>query len=261
MHEEPALFDRLPLPGLIEQVVPYSLIVILALCLVSYLGTRRLQKVPGGLQNLLELVVDTLYGLTESILGPAGRRFAPLVGTFFLYILSMNLLGIIPGLKSPTSNLNTTVALGLCAIVAVHYYAIRAHGFGGWLRHFMGEPIFLAPLMFPLHIIGEIARPLSLSLRLFGNIFGEHAVVGILAGMSPFLYHWANSQAGIAVPLQLPMMLFGIFASLIQALVFTMLTAIYISVTVGDLGEHGHGNAAGHGATAGSQAPELSGAH
>jgi F-type H+-transporting ATPase subunit a len=220
-------------------VVPYSFVVLVALALVAYLGTKRSQRIPSTLQNLLELVVDSLTGLTTSILGPSGAKLTPLVGTFFLYILGQNLLGAVPGMKSPTANLNTTVSLALVAIVVVHILAIQVHGVGGWLKHFAGEPAFLAPLMFPLHVIGELARPLSLSLRLFGNIFGEDSVVAILGAMSPFLFKLAGGY-GLAVPLQLPMLLFAMFGGLIQALVFTMLFCIYISVTVGDLDGHSH---------------------
>lgn len=263
MHEHAALFDRLPLPGMLELVIPYSLLVILVLGGLAIAGTRDLKRVPGKLQNFLELVVEGLEGLVTTALGPGGKRFVPFIGSIFLFILGMNYLGLFPGMKAPTTNLNATVSMALVAIFFVHFHAIRAHGVGGWLRHFAGDPVFLAPLMFPLHVVGELARVFSLSLRLFGNIFGEETVVAILAGMSPFLFQWGSSHWGIAVPFQLPMLLFAMFGGLIQALVFTILTCIYISVTVGDLDEHGHGHAH-HGAEAAvshGTEPDLAPAH
>ncbi|MBW3624795.1 MAG: F0F1 ATP synthase subunit A, partial [Armatimonadetes bacterium] len=160
-----------------------------------------------------------------------------------------NLIGLVPGMLAPTSSLNTTVALGLCAIVAVHFYAIRDIGFKTWASHFMGEPKWLAPLMIPLHIVGELARPLSLSLRLFGNIFGEETVLVILAGMSPFIFEHILQINGVpllAVPIQLPMLLFGVFTSLLQALVFSMLVCIYITVTIGEHHAHEHDDHEAH---------------
>jgi F-type H+-transporting ATPase subunit a len=193
--------------------------------------------------------VEGLENFTVSAIGEDGRKYTPLIGTFFLYIAFQNLIGMVPGFLAPTSSLTTTIALGLCAIFSVHYLAIREIGFGAWAAHFMGEPKWLAPLMIPLHIVGEVARPLSLSLRLFGNIFGEEVVIGILAGMSVFLLPNILQIGGVplvALPVQLPMMIFGCFTALLQALVFSMLLCIYITVTIGDHhgheehGEHGH---------------------
>lgn len=222
------------LPSWLPEVVPYTWLVILLLGGLAIVTSRNLSRVPGPLQNALEMAVEGLDSFTKGILGPNGGMFTPLIGTFFLFILGLNLIGLLPFCDSPTSNLNTTVALALVAIVTVHYHALRMHGLGGWLFHLANEPRdtigwVLVPLMFPLHVIGELARPLSLSLRLFGNIFGEDTVVVVLAGMSPLIAHV------LPIPFQVPMLLFAVFGSLIQALVFTMLAAIYISITVGDL--------------------------
>jgi len=232
------------LPEWVPRVLPFSIVVIVLLTVLSILASRDLKKIPSGIQNFMEWAVEGLENFTVSAIGEPGRKYTPLVGTFFLYIAFQNLIGLIPGMLAPTSNLNTTVALGLCAIVAVHYLAIKEIGFKTWAAHFMGDPKWLAPLMIPLHIVGELARPLSLSLRLFGNIFGEETVLVILAGMSPILLHLSGVPL-VALPVQLPMMLFGVFTSLLQALVFSMLLCIYITVTIGDHhghDDHGHGH-------------------
>ncbi|MBM4321145.1 MAG: F0F1 ATP synthase subunit A, partial [Deltaproteobacteria bacterium] len=158
----------------------------------------------------------------------------PLLGTFFLYILFLNLGGLVPGFISATAALNTTVALALCCFIAVQYFAFRSQGFA-YLKHFVGEPWWLFPINVPIHVLGELARPLSLSIRLFGNIFGEDTVIAALISMGVI----ALGAGGwfIPVPMQFPMLIFGIFGSFVQALVFTMLAASYISSVVQ---EHGH---------------------
>jgi len=215
--------------------------VILALAMIAILGylswraTRRMERIPRGMQNVLEFAVESLYAFVRGIIGPQGDKYAPLIATFFLYIFCMNVLGLVPFLKSPTANPTITIALALTAFVMVQVYAIQANGLKGYIKHFTGDIWWLAPLMLPLHIIGELARPLSLSIRLFGNIFGEDMVIAKLVGLAvvvlPFSRIGGNIQA-IPIPLQLPMMLFGIFTSFVQALVFSMLVCIYIAVAV-----------------------------
>jgi F-type H+-transporting ATPase subunit a len=151
----------------------------------------------------------------------------------------MNWLGLIPGLRSPTSGLNMTIALALCSFAYVQFQAIRHSGILGYIKHLAGEPIFMAPLMFPIHLIGELAKPLSLSIRLFGNIFGEDKIIVILAGMSPFILKpWLKF-----VPIQFPMMAFAVFTGFIQALIFMVLTAGYLTVMLGDHEAEGQTNA------------------
>ncbi|MEN6519583.1 MAG: F0F1 ATP synthase subunit A [Armatimonadota bacterium] len=217
--------------GLVEgspwALVLMSWIAILVLGILAYLGTRRMRRVPGPLQNVLEFTVDGLFNFIGGIIGPGGRKYAPFIATFFVYILFMNLMGLVPGFRSPTSGLNMTVALGLLSFFYVQYQAIRQNGFIKYIVHFWGEPWWLGPLMFPIHIIGELAKPLSLSIRLFGNIFGEDKIIIILAGLSPFLFGkpWLKY-----IPVQFPMEVFAVFTSFIQALIFTVLTAAYLTV-------------------------------
>jgi F-type H+-transporting ATPase subunit a len=224
------------LPDSVPRYVPHSVLVILILVVLSILATRNIKKTPGGMQNAMEWVVEGLENFSvDAMGGPEGRAHAPIIGSFFLYILFMNLIGLIPGMISPTTKLSTTVALALVAIVYVHYNAIRTIGVKTWASHFVGEPLWMAPLMIPIHIMGEFARPLSLSFRLFGNIYGEDVVIVILAAMSPVLA--VGGIKFLALPVQFPMLVFSAFTDVLQAFVFTLLVAIYISVTVGD---HAH---------------------
>ena len=217
------------------EMVPVTWLVILLLCGTVIFVSRRLKlRNPGKLQLFIEFCVVALQGFVRNIVGDReARALTPIIGTFFLFILSLNLVGLVPGFISPTASTATTVALALFAFVFVQYVAISRNGVVNYIKHFMGEPLWLAPLMFPLHIIGELARPLSLSVRLFGNIFGEDLVIVVLMmiGSSVLGKLWW-------LPVQFPMMLFAIFTSFVQALVFSMLVGIYISVAVAGHEEH-----------------------
>ncbi len=203
-----------------EEVV-LGVVVMLLMGLACFLMTRRLDlRRPSKTQAALELVVSSLQNMVMGLIGPDGMRYLPFVGTLFLYILLMNLVGVIPLWKTPTANLNVTIAMALTTIVYVHYHGIRANGIGGYLRHYMGDPIWMAPLNFPIHVIGEIARPISLSLRLFGNMFGEDTVIAILIMLAAPLW---------IIPFHFPMILLTIFTSFVQAMVFTMLSCTYIA--------------------------------
>ncbi|MBI3268996.1 MAG: F0F1 ATP synthase subunit A [Planctomycetes bacterium] len=206
----------------------------------TYFTTRNLQKVPTGLQNLGELIVESLRRFCTTIIGPQGLDFLPLVGTLFLYIFSLNLLGLLPGFKSPTSNVNITFSLACVTFFCTHYYGWKYQGVG-YLKHFLGEPLWLAPLMLPIHLIGELARPVSLTFRLFGNIMGEDTAIAVFIGL--------GIGTGLYLPLQLPLMALAVFTSLVQAVVFTLLSSIYISgaTTVHEHHE-AHGEAQGHAA-------------
>ena len=142
---------------------------------------------PGRLQALLELIVEGLENFTKSQMGRVAERFAPFIGTFFIYIFTMNMMGQIPLFHSPTSNLNTTIALTLIVFFVTQYQGIKNNGIFGYLKHMVGKPIWLAPLTFPLHIMQEVlSRPLSLSMRLFGNIMGRIRLSPYLLGSPRF---------------------------------------------------------------------------
>ena len=187
------------------------------------------RKAPTGIQRYVEYVVEQLNGLTTGIIGHGGEKYTPLVGTIFLYILGMNLIGNIPGFHSPSANVSITLALGLVVFVFVQFEGLRQNGFGH-ITHFMGPKLgkypLMAPLMFPIEIISECVRPFTLAIRLFGNIFGEDLLIVIFAGLLGTL---VGSWAGW-FPLQLPLMILGLLTAFVQALVFSMLTCIYLSL-------------------------------
>jgi F-type H+-transporting ATPase subunit a len=167
------------------------------------------------------------------ILGPQGRKFTPFLGTLFIYILSMNFLGLVPGMKSPTANLNQTLALALCVFFYVQYTGIRSLGLKGYLHHMAGSPRdvvtwLLVPLNIPIHIIEELAKPMSLSLRLFGNITGEDVLIAVFVGLGVSALSFLHLPVGI--PFEIPFIFLALLTGTIQALVFTLLSTIYFSM-------------------------------
>ena len=210
----------------------WSLVAVLILTLVAVLGTRRLSLRPRGLQTPLEMIVGALRGMVTSVMGPRGGDFLPFIGTLFIYIALMNLMGLLPGFMSPTANLNITAGLGLIVFVVVQYYGFREHGLR-YLRHFIaGVPtrfpyVLLAPLVGAIHLIGELLRPMTLALRLFGNLMAAEMVVLILIGLVVGLArHW------IPIPIQLPNMALDILVSFVQAAIFSMLATVYLAGVV-----------------------------
>ena len=246
-HAEPTWFHGLTriLPPWFSEFSLVTLFIVALLSFLAWRGTRNMQKKNiEGRQALSELLVQAFADFTESILGDRGRPFIPLLGTLFLFILTMNLFGLVPGFISPTASLNTTLALALMVFVLVQVVGIRSQGLKHYVMHFVGEPVVMAPLMFPLHLIGELTKPISLALRLGGNIFAEDSVILIIAGMSPTVYlfvkaHWASEVP--IFPMQILILPLMILFAAVQAFVFTMLTAIYISSMLGE--EHGSSHA------------------
>jgi F-type H+-transporting ATPase subunit a len=209
-------------------------LVIGVLLILARLGTRQLELRPTrGWQVFWEWVYETIVGFAKSVIGPDGEKYAPYLGTLFIYILGLNMLGVIPGFISPTASLTMTLALSVPTILYVQFCGFRAQGIR-YLMHFVGEPIWLAPLNIAIHIVGELARPLSLAIRLFGNIFGEDTIVAQLLAMAAAIF----AATHLPIPLHFPMVLFHIFVSLVQALVFTMLTAAYIAGATAHEEEH-----------------------
>ena len=196
-------------------VVSYTWFVMAMLALFSFLATRRLSILPGGFQNVMEVIVEGFDNLLTETMGPEGRPFFPLIATLGLYILTSNLLGLIPGFESPTANLNTTASMALVVFVMTHVVGIRMHGFK-YVKHFLGPIWWLAPLMLVLELISHFARIISLSVRLFGNIMGEDKVLAVVVLLVPFL-----------VPL--PVFVLMIFTSFIQTIVFMLLAMMYIA--------------------------------
>ncbi len=169
-----------------------------------------------GMRNLFELLADMIYGLVESVMGPKeARRHLPLIGSFFFFILFSNLLGLIPGFLPPTDTLKLNVGLALLVFVLTHVYGVQSHGIK-YFKHFLGPIWWMAPLMLPIELVSHIARPVSLSMRLLGNITADHKVAAVFFALVPFL-----------VPV--PFLVMGVFVSLVQAVVFSLLSTIYIS--------------------------------
>jgi F-type H+-transporting ATPase subunit a len=172
-----------------------------------------------GMRNLFETLADTVLGLMAGVMGEkAAKRYLPLVGTFFLFILFSNLMGLIPGFLPPTDTLKTNLALSLSVFLLTHVFGVREHGLK-YFKHFLGPIWWLIPLMLPIELISHIARPVSLSMRLLGNIVADHKVVAVFFGIIPFL-------------LPVPFMVMGVLVCVVQAVVFSLLTTVYISQAV-----------------------------
>ncbi len=251
--EHPPVFH---LPGIPDHVT-YTWLVMIILAGVAFAASRNVALVPRGLQNVVEVTLEQFQSMIDDVIGHEGRPYLPLIATLGLFILVGNLLGLVPGMNGPTTNLNTTAACALVVFFAYHYIGIRKHGAVTYLQHFMGPvPLALKPLMFVIEIISHLARPLSLTLRLFGNMVGGHillAIIFFLMGLDG-LIGWALSGSamgavvggiggavmvvftvGFLYPLK-------ILVSILQAFIFVMLTMLYISGAV----EEAHGSEPHH---------------
>ncbi len=219
-----------------DVIPPYlvmaGLVVVAVAILCLVLRSRLSVENPGSLQILLEDGVAGLRGMLLEYIGPKGPQYLPLVGTLFTFILLGNLMGLVPGLMAPTSNINVTLGCALTAFVYYQFHGFKEQGVVGYLKHFAkppGAPAWVAPIYLPIEIISHLSRVLSLSVRLFGNIFGEDLVILILFSIVPFLA-------------PLPMMFLGLITAALQAFIFAMLTTIYLAgAVVVDHGHDGHG--------------------
>jgi F-type H+-transporting ATPase subunit a len=198
----------------------FSALITLLILILGLMIRRSLSvENPGKLQIVLEDIVSFLVGVLEGNMGPRGRKYLPLLGTLFVFILIGNLMGQIPGLGSPTSNINVPFACAITLWLYYHWQGIRSNGVLNYIKHFAvmpGVPIVMAPLIFVIEIISHLSRVLSLTLRLFGNIFGEHLVVLIIASIIPFIA-------------PLPIQFLGLIVGPLQAFIFMTLGAIYLT--------------------------------
>jgi len=223
----------LPIPGLTRDsaiIFNNTLIVMVVILLFSVLVTRRLRMKPGRRQILLESAWEWLDGIMKSSVGPAGSRYLPLIVSLFLFILISNLIGLVPGFVSPTSNINTNLSLAIIVVfIATPYVGIRTTGLKGYLKHKAGPIPFLSPFVFIFETIGELARPISLTIRLFTNIkSGDILIMTLIVVALGMPYN-------ILIPvLSLIALAFGLFVSFIQAYVFAFLSIIYFSLAVGN---------------------------
>jgi len=247
--EHPPIFR---LPGIPDHVT-YTWLVMVILAGVAFAASRNVQLVPRGLQNFLEVVLEQFLQMIDDVMGVEGRKYLPLLATLGLFIVTANLISLVPGMGGPTSNLNTNAACALVVFVSYHWIGVRKQGALKYLAHFAGPvPLALKPLMFVIEIISHLARPLSLTLRLFGNMVGGHillAVIFLLMGLDG-LIGWAlsGSAAGAVIggiggaitivftvgflyPLK-------ILVAFLQAFIFVMLTMLYISGAIEESEHH-----------------------
>ncbi len=212
-----------PLHAVPDYLVMVFIVAALLIVLLG-LASRKPALVPRGRQSVAEMIIGVFDWLIVDTMGPEGRKFLPVIGTVGLFVFGCNMIGLVPGFMSPTSKLNVTVG---CALVVFFYYhaqGVKAQGLK-YLKNFTGPIPALAPLMLPIEIISHFSRPVSLSMRLFCNIFAEELLIVIMASILPFF-------------LPLPFMALSIFTALIQSFVFVLLSCIYIAGAVAHEEEH-----------------------
>lgn len=210
---------------LVPDYIVMSLIVAVFLILFLGIASRKFSLVPSKLQSIIELIIQAFENLLVDIIGEEGKKYLPMIATIGLFILFCNLIGLVPGFMSPTSKLNVTVGCALTVFVYYHWQGIKSQGLFKYLKHFTGPIPLLAPFLLPIEIISHFSRPVSLSLRLFGNIFAEELLILVMASILPFL-------------LPLPFMVIAILTAIIQAFVFVLLSCIYIAGAVAHEEEH-----------------------
>lgn len=211
----------------------FGLIVALFIVLVAWRCAKRLAIIPSGGQNVLELFVDAMDKFVHGIVGHGARQHVPFIGSLFLYIWFMNLSGLIPGFKSATASLNTTISLALAVFCYVQWTGLKALGPVKYFDHLAGSPRdvvgwCLVPLMLPLHVLGEIIKPISLSLRLGFNVFAEDVLLAVLVGLG--LGAGLALHLPIGIPLQAFVVPLVLIFSTVQALVFSLLSVVYIAL-------------------------------
>jgi F-type H+-transporting ATPase subunit a len=209
------LLAPLHVPESAADTLAYTWLIMIFLLLLSLLATRGLKAVPGGLQNFMEIVIGGIETMVTETMGVHGKPYLPLIATLALFILVSNLTGLIPGFFPPTADINTTAACAIIVFLSTHIVGVKEHGFK-YIKHFCGPIWWLTPIMFPIEVVGHMSRPLSLTLRLFGNMRGHELVLMIFFTLAGAYFA------------PLPMMLMGILVSFIQAFVFMLLSMIYI---------------------------------
>jgi F-type H+-transporting ATPase subunit a len=216
--EAHTLLEKVLLPH-----ITYTWFIMILLVVVIRLLVRKIELVPRGAQNFFEVVVGGIEEFMVDVTGEEGRFVFPLIGALAFYILLCNYMGLAPGMFSPTANLNTTLACAIIVVFYTHVIGIKFHG-AKYIKHFLGPVLFIAPLMFVIEVISHLARALSLSIRLFGNIFGKEMVIAIFV----FL-------AGLYLA-PLPILFLGLFVGAVQTLIFVLLSMMYFAGAI----EHAH---------------------
>ena len=240
------------LPGVPDHVT-YTWALMLALAILTFVASRNVALVPRGLQNFFEVVLEQFQSMIDDVMGPEGRPYLPFIGTLGLFIFAANLLSLVPGAAGPTTNLNTTAACALIVFFTYHWIGVRKQGFVPYLKHFAGPvPTAIKPLMFVIEIISHCARPLSLSLRLFGNMMAGHILIAIfffMMGLNGML-GWALSGTLGGIMIGAPatailvvfvigfLMPLKILVAVIQTFIFCKLAMVYIAAAVEDTEHH-----------------------
>lgn len=175
-----------------------------------------------SLKGVFELLLEFIVGLADMVIGEEGKKFVPMFAAIFLFVWFNNLIGLLPGMTPATDNINTTFAIGIFTFIVYNFYGIKEHGLA-YFKHFLGPLLLLAPLMLPIEIIGHAVRPLTLGLRLYGNIMADHTVLSVFVGMFENLWF---------IPVPAIFYGMGLFVASMQAFVFTMLSMIYVSMAI-----------------------------
>lgn len=206
------LFGNEALPVTDTLIVSWG--VILGLVILFRMLSKDLKMVPGRLQNVVELLLTSIEEQIEPMIPGQGRELLPFIATIFIYVGVSNIIGVIPTVPNPTGDINTTVGLALIVFVISHYHGVKANGIWSYLKGFT-EPVFI---LLPLNIVSELAKPVSHSFRLFGNIIGGSVIIALIYGAAPWI---------APIPLHL---WFDLFIGVVQALIFGMIAISYISV-------------------------------
>lgn len=232
--------------------VTYTWVAMGILTVLAFAASRDLQLVPRGLQNFMELVLDQFLTLLDEVIGHEGRRYLPLIATLGLFILVSNLMGLVPGLRAPTANLNTTAACALVVFFTYHWIGISKQGLVTYLKHLGGPIVWLAPLMVVIETFSHLARPLSLSVRLFGNMMGGHILLAVIFLLTGFdgLIGWVLTGKLVALLMGVPgaalllaftvgfLLPLKLFVAFLQAFIFVMLSMLYIAGALEEAEHH-----------------------
>jgi F-type H+-transporting ATPase subunit a len=207
-----------PIPDYVAMEI---LVILILLAAAAYLRKRLSVEKPGGFQHIMEIVVEFTQNMTDEIIGHGGRRYVAMIGTLGIFIAICNLLGLIPTFETPTAHIQVTLGCAVAAFLYYNFHGLRQHGLIGYLRHLSGPMLAIAILMFPIEVIGNVGRLLSLSVRLYANMLVGNILEGVFTRIVPIL-----------VPAVF--MALHIFVSLLQAYIFMLLPAIYISLAVSE---------------------------
>ncbi len=242
---EPSSFSEFLLK---QEKAASSLVVIVFISLLIFWLTRGIKLVPGRRQAALELLITGLDDVVQEVMGSRGRAYTPFLGSIFIYIFISNIFGLVPLQNSSMSFLTSVVPIALCVFLYVQWIGITKNGILGYLHHLCGSPqdIFgwlVMPLMFPLHVLGEFIKPLSLSFRLYGNIMAGHILLAVFLSLGIQMLKPLHLPFG--VPLHFPFLFLEILVGVIQAFVFTLLSTVYISMMLPhEREDHAHGEVA-----------------